>query len=66
MVQIVSQCSMYVIYFEARIFVKIQICCGRIVEIQQQNLVRKQKKVRNNFSPFIDITNMLGIIHKVI
>lgn len=65
MVQIVSQCSMYVIYFEARILVKIHICCCRIVEIQQQNLVRKQKKVRNNFSPFIDIANMLEIIKTV-
>lgn len=65
MVQIISQFPMDVIYLEARILVKIHICCCRIVEIQQQNLVRKQEKVRNNFSTFIDITNMLGIIKTV-
>lgn len=61
---------MDVIYFEARIFVKIQICRGRIVEIQQQNLVRKQENVWNSCFSSIDITNidianMFGIIKTV-
>ena len=59
MVQIVSQFPMDVIYFEARILVKIHICCCCIVEIQQQNLVRKQKIIRYTVSSGKDIFNMV-------
>lgn len=59
MVQIVSQCPMDVIYLEARILVKIHICCCRIVEIQQQNLVRKQEIIRYTICSGKDVFNMV-------